>query len=175
MNAFRAVLADPPLRFVTRSPKGEGRSALRHYETHSRETVLDHWPVRNMVDRDAGLSLWVPSPFLLDGLWLIEQWGFSFSGTAFCWVKTNRSGAGYFMGCGCTTRKNAELCLLGRRGSPPILAHDVRELIVSPRREHSRKPDEQYERIERLCAGPGAMGAPTLAGMDGLMRRGQQI
>jgi N6-adenosine-specific RNA methylase IME4 len=30
----------------------------------------------------------------------------------------------------------------------------VRKLIVSPRREHSRKPDEAYERIEALCDGP---------------------
>jgi N6-adenosine-specific RNA methylase IME4 len=58
------------------------------------------------------------------------------------------------LGLGFTTRKNVELCLLGKRGRPPIRAHDVRELIVSPRRQHSRKPDEQYERIERLCDGP---------------------
>ena len=31
---------------------------------------------------------------------------------------------------------------------------NVRKLIVSPRREHSRKPDEVYERIEALCEGP---------------------
>jgi N6-adenosine-specific RNA methylase IME4 len=55
---------------------------------------------------------------------------------------------------GMTTRKGAEICLLGKRGSPRIHAHDVRELIVAPRREHSRKPDEQYARIERLCDGP---------------------
>jgi N6-adenosine-specific RNA methylase IME4 len=44
--------------------------------------------------------------------------------------------------------------LIGRRARPPIKAHDVRELIVSPRRKHSQKPDEQYERIERLVDGP---------------------
>jgi hypothetical protein len=44
--------------------------------------------------------------------------------------------------------------LLGRRGRPPIKARDVRELIVTPRRKHSQKPDEQYERIERLVDGP---------------------
>jgi N6-adenosine-specific RNA methylase IME4 len=55
---------------------------------------------------------------------------------------------------GKTTRKNAEDCWLGKRGNPRVQAHDVRELIVAPRREHSRKPDEQYERIERLAGGP---------------------
>jgi N6-adenosine-specific RNA methylase IME4 len=57
---------------------------------------------------------------------------------------------------GMTTRKGAEICLLGKRGNPRIRAHDVRELIVAPRREHSQKPDEQYERIERLVDGPYA-------------------
>lgn len=58
------------------------------------------------------------------------------------------------MGGGYGTRKNAEICWLGRRGNPKRRSRDVRELIVAPRREHSRKPDEQYGRIERLCAGP---------------------
>ncbi len=53
-----------------------------------------------------------------------------------------------------TTRANIELCWLGRRGNPIRLDKGVRELIVAPRREHSRKPDEVFERIERYCAGP---------------------
>jgi N6-adenosine-specific RNA methylase IME4 len=72
----------------------------------------------------------------------------------FAWVKLNPSGVGFHLGLGLTTRKNIELCLLARRGHPRIHAHDVRELIVAPRREHSRKPDEQYARIERLVDGP---------------------
>ncbi len=58
------------------------------------------------------------------------------------------------MALGHTTRKNTELCWLGRRGNPKRLDKGVRELIVAPVREHSRKPDEIYERIERFCAGP---------------------
>ena len=58
------------------------------------------------------------------------------------------------MGNGYGTRQNSEICWLGRRGSPRRKAKDVRELIIAQRREHSRKPDEQYERIEALCAGP---------------------
>ena len=103
---------------------------------------------------DAWLFLWVPRPHLPFGLQLIERWGFRYSGKAFAWAKQNPSGVGWHMGTGFTTRKNTEDCLLGRRGRPPINAHDVRELIVSPRRKHSQKPDEQYERIERLVDGP---------------------
>jgi len=79
--------------------------------------------------------------------------GFKYSGKAFTWAKQNPSGRGWHFGLGFTTRKNTESCWFGRRGKPKILAHDVSELIVVPRREHSRKPDEQYERVERLCAG----------------------
>jgi N6-adenosine-specific RNA methylase IME4 len=58
------------------------------------------------------------------------------------------------MGNGYGTRHNAEVCWLGRRGSPQRKSKAVRELIIAPRREHSRKPDEIYGRIEELCDGP---------------------
>jgi N6-adenosine-specific RNA methylase IME4 len=57
-------------------------------------------------------------------------------------------------GPGLTTRKNCEFVILGKRGQPKRLARDVFELVVAPRREHSRKPDEVYLRIQRYCAGP---------------------
>ncbi len=58
------------------------------------------------------------------------------------------------MGCGYWTRSGPEQCLLATRGHPSAKSHSVRKLIVSPRREHSRKPDEAYDRIEQLCDGP---------------------
>jgi N6-adenosine-specific RNA methylase IME4 len=58
------------------------------------------------------------------------------------------------MGTGYWTRANPEPCLLFTRGKPKRLSSAVRKLLIAPRREHSRKPDEQYDRIEELCAGP---------------------
>jgi N6-adenosine-specific RNA methylase IME4 len=52
------------------------------------------------------------------------------------------------------TRKNVEVCWLGRRGNPKRLSCGVRELLIAPVREHSRKPDEIYQRIEDFCSGP---------------------
>jgi N6-adenosine-specific RNA methylase IME4 len=60
----------------------------------------------------------------------------------------------FFTGMGYTTRKNAELCLLARRGSPKRLRKDIHELIIAPRREHSRKPAEARARIEQYAEGP---------------------
>src|SRR5262245_54996033 len=150
---FGAVLADPPWKYVTYSERGQRRSASRHYKVMMFEEIAT-LPVRDLSARDSWLFLWVPGPHLPFGLQLIERWGFRYSGKAFAWAKQNPSGVGWHMGTGFTTRKNTEDCLLGRRGRPPIKAHDVRELIVSPRRKHSQKPDEQYERIERLVDGP---------------------
>jgi len=146
---FGAILADPPWKYVTYSE----RSASRHYKVMTFEEIAT-LPVRDVAAPDAWLFLWVPGPHLPFGLQLMERWGFRYSGKAFAWAKQNPSGVGWHMGTGFTTRKNTEDCLLGRRGRPPIKAHDVRELIVAPRRKHSQKPDEQYALIERLVDGP---------------------
>lgn len=60
----------------------------------------------------------------------------------------------FHVGMGYTSRKNSELLLLGRRGNPKRLSKAVRELMIAARREHSRKPDETFTRIEAYCDGP---------------------
>jgi len=67
----------------------------------------------------------------------------------------NGDGLGTQMGMGHYTRANTEPCLLAVRGSMPVSSHDIQALIMSPVREHSRKPDDQYRKIESLYpAGP---------------------
>src|SRR5690606_13641357 len=96
---------------------------------------------------------------------IAKAWGFRFSGNGFVWVKLNSKyriidGERYFneesifKGMGYGTRKTCEFCLLFRIGTPARLDRGVGEVIILPRREHSRKPEEQYERIERFCEGP---------------------
>ena len=85
---------------------------------------------------------------------LIKAWGFEYKTVAFTWIKQNRKSEGIFLGMGHWTRANAEVCLLATRGSPSRIAKDVHQVIMSPVRDHSRKPDEAAERIERLLAGP---------------------
>lgn len=148
-----AIVTDPGVAFVARSAKGEARTPQAHYRCEPFEH-LAALPVAAIAACDAFLFLWVPlrSAFLVRPL--MEAWGFNFSGSAFVWVKENKSGVGWFMGNGYGTRHNAEVCWLGRRGSPQRKSKAVRELIIAPRREHSRKPDEIYRRIEALCVGP---------------------
>jgi N6-adenosine-specific RNA methylase IME4 len=97
---------------------------------------------------------------------VMEAFGFQFSGKGFTWVKILKSlgrkprlistadiGMALCMGGGKTSRKNSESCWLGRRGKPQILSHSVREVIIAPIGEHSRKPDEFYARAEQFCPG----------------------
>lgn len=150
---FPVIYADPPWEFKVYSGKGKMRSAERHYDTMSLDDIAA-LPVDKLAAENCALFLWAVMPELPGALDLIKAWGFNYKTAGFVWVKQNRSGEGLFTGMGYWTRANAEVCLLATRGSPQRLAMDVHQVIMSPVREHSRKPDEAAPRISRLLAGP---------------------
>jgi N6-adenosine-specific RNA methylase IME4 len=161
-GGFPCVLADVPSRFKSNSELKPGRNALRHYACHSMATIAT-LPVASVVSPDALLWFWTTGPLLAIGahLEVMRAWGFEPTAMGFVWIKLNPNAAtlffserDLFFGPGLTTRKNAEYVILGRRGRPERLAKDVFEIIISPRREHSRKPDETYRRIEKYSRGP---------------------
>ena len=111
-------------------------------------------PVAKWAAPDCLLFLWATNPRLRDGLSVTDS-GASNTGRSEIRLGKNPSAQRKFcMGTGYYTRANAELCLLGRRGKPRVLSRAESMLIVSPRREHSRKPEETESEIERLVAGP---------------------
>lgn len=145
---YRVILADPPWQFrVWNKDTGAGRSAESHYPTMDIDSLCAMKPP---ADKNAALFMWAVWPSLPDAIRLMQSWGFEYKTVAFVWVKMNKSGIGTFVGMGYYTRANTEPCLLGVRGSMPVSARNVQALIMSPVREHSRKPDEQYKKIERL-------------------------
>jgi N6-adenosine-specific RNA methylase IME4 len=166
---FKAILADPPWRFKTYNEEGRKRcpdwkrfkgSPARHYETMSANEIAA-LPVAEVAADDAVLFMWISWPMLADAMSLIEAWGFTFKTCAFDWMKARiqqidifRDDADALMGMGYWTRANSEPCLLATRGKPKRLHADVRQGIIEPRREHSRKPDCVHARIERLVDGP---------------------
>jgi len=150
---YKAMLVDPPWAFRTWSAKGTGRSAISHYDTMSVDE-LAVLPVAELAASDCALFLWAYAPLLDRAFDLMAAWGFTFKTRVFSWVKTTKSGQGFPFGLGYYTRPNSEIVLLGTRSKPKVLSHSVPELIIAPRREHSRKPDETRERIEQLVAGP---------------------
>lgn len=157
---YRVIYADPPWRFSNFSEKGEGRNAIAHYDCMSFEDLCSI-PVSEWAEKDCVLLLWATDPLLPKALELIKEWGFGFKTVGFYWAKINKGAdlnslcaSDFFTGLGYWTRANVEQCLLATRGRPKRLAKDVRRLMVEKRREHSRKPDEIYSRIERLVQGP---------------------
>lgn len=156
LGRYGCIAADPPWQFRTWSKKGEGRSP--DYPVMSMDEIKA-LPVADLAADNCALLLWVTNPTLPQGLEVLARWGFVYKSIAFCWAKTTTRtdstwAPKYHIGLGYWSRANVELCLLGVRGKPKRLARDVRQLIVSPRREHSRKPEEFYSSAERLVAGP---------------------
>jgi N6-adenosine-specific RNA methylase IME4 len=164
---FACVLADPPWFFRTRTDFVSKRDPRHHYKGGVMSIKdIAALPVGDVASPDAHLFLWVTGPVLEQAFGVIKAWGFRYSGIAFTWVKLKKShdphqlrilptaDGDFHVGLGFTTRKNAEFCLLARRGNAKRIAKNIRELIIAPRREHSRKPDEVHPRIERYAAGP---------------------
>jgi N6-adenosine-specific RNA methylase IME4 len=153
---FDVIYADPPWTFRTWSNEGKDRSPEKHYDCMSLADIRA-LPVSDIAADNCALFLWVTDPLLPEGLKLMEAWGFKFKTIAFVWAKLNKSAPptlwterDFFTGLGYWTRANPELCLLGTRGKPKRVSKSVRRLVVSPRREHSRKPDEIAEKIDDL-------------------------
>jgi N6-adenosine-specific RNA methylase IME4 len=157
---YGVIYADPPWNFKNFSEKGTGRNAVAHYECmdFGKLAALEpqRWAAKNCV-----LFMWATDPLLPKAIELIEAWGFTYKTVGFYWAKTNKraqldslSPDDFFTGLGYWTRANVEQCLLATRGAPPRMAKDVKRLVIEPRREHSRKPDQIYDRIKRLARGP---------------------
>jgi N6-adenosine-specific RNA methylase IME4 len=149
---FRVILADPPWKFRTWSKRGLKRSPDRHYRTMTLKQIKA-LPIAELAAKDAVLLLWATWPHLQQALEVIEAWGFTYKTCAFVYIKQTARG-GLHWGTGYWTRANSEPCLLATRGHPKRKHADVHQVILAPRREHSRKPADVYERTERLLRGP---------------------
>ena len=159
---YRTIVVDPPWKF---SAGTKGRP--QHYPRMT-DAEIGALPIRDLAHPDgANIFLWVTSPKAFHIPAIVQAWRLRYSGRAFVWIKTHavmaRGGEPLFLhrdslhtGTGFTTRKNAEDCLLLKIGKPPRLSKKTHEIIVSPVREHSRKPDEFYRRVEGFSAGPYA-------------------
>jgi N6-adenosine-specific RNA methylase IME4 len=152
-GGYRVILADPPWHFRLHSEKGEAKSPQAHYETMPIEEICA-LPVRGLADpAGCALVLWCTAPTLQLGMRVLEAWGFAYS-SAGAWAKQGRAGGGWTFGTGYRYRSAAEFWLLGTMGQPTQKARNIRNLIVAPVREHSRKPDQMHEAIERQWPGP---------------------
>ncbi len=168
MGKYGAILIDPPWAFKTYGGDSATphRSANDHYKTMPLHKLAG-LPVPENASRSCALFMWVVSSHLDAALDLFRVWGFRQKSLAFVWVKSKNGAAeqGAFflddayddqhpLSMGYRTRQQCELCLLATKGKPAVRDRGVRQLIIAPRREHSRKPDDQYTRIQSLVDGP---------------------
>lgn len=171
---FGLIYADPPWRVATYSEKGRNRlpdGDVGHYETMSLDE-LKSIPVADVAAKDCMLIMWIIDTHMPQALELGAAWGFEYKTVGLYWPKLRKLGAdgkpgrpaktpeGEFpTGMGYWTRANPEQALLFTRGKPTRIDKGVPKLlpfedypmtITAARREHSRKPDEVYARLDRL-------------------------
>ena len=145
---YQIIYADPPWAFNFKNRRGLSDEAKgRLYDTMTADDIMA-LPVSDIADDNSLLFLWVMNSELPLALEVMGAWGFAYKTVGFVWVKTRKSK--YHFGGGNWTRSNPEICLLGTRGSPKRISASVRNLLFSPLREHSRKPDEARDEIVNL-------------------------
>jgi N6-adenosine-specific RNA methylase IME4 len=155
-SRFATVLADPPWQFVNRTGKiAPEHRRLSRYGTMTLQEIMD-LPVNDIAKPTAHLYLWVPNALLPDGLAVMKAWGFTYKSNL-VWHKVRKDGGSDGRGVGFYFRNVTEIILFGARGkNTRTLAPGRRQvnLLATRKREHSRKPDEQYKIIEECSAGP---------------------
>jgi N6-adenosine-specific RNA methylase IME4 len=146
------IYADPPWPYnQRRNGSTRFRSGVHGHYPVMTVAEIAALPVRALAEPRALLYLWSTFPRLEEALGVIRAWGFSYLTDGFVWMKTNPKEGTIYHGTGFYSKANAEVCLLARRGRAIKPAVDtVSSAILAPRREHSRKPDEAAERIERM-------------------------
>lgn len=165
---FDLIVADPPWTHDSWSKRGRQRAPSAHYKVQPLDWICD-FPVPALAAKHTHLMLWITGPHMVRGdhIRVMDAWGFKPSSMGFVWLKQLQGTAqgrffappithrDFFMGLGHTTRQNAEFVVFGRKGRPRRNSRSVHQLIVEPRREHSRKPEQFYERAEAYV-GPHA-------------------
>ena len=140
---YNIIYADPPWRYN----KNWGNGCVKHhYETMTFEDIKN-MDIKGMSEDNCHLYLWVTNPFLQEGFELLKKWGFKYKQTI-TWIKTYKSGDP-IMGLGYYFRVCTEHCLFAVKGKLPRIKKDMKNIIISPQRKHSQKPDEFRDIIIR--------------------------
>ncbi len=153
---YSTILADPPWRFNNRTGKmAPEHKRLNRYPTMKLEDICS-LPVSEIAEETAHLYMWVPNALLPDGLEVMKKWGFNYK-TNLIWYKIRKDGGPDRRGVGFYFRNVTEIILFGVRGKNVRTLQPGRSqenIISTQKREHSRKPDEQYKLIEACSWAP---------------------
>lgn len=153
---FGTILADPPWQFQNKTGKvAPEHKRLARYATMTLSDICS-LPVEGLAAPTSHLYLWVPNALLPEGLQVMEAWGFQYKSNI-VWHKVRKDGGSDGRGVGFYFRNVTEILLFGVRGKnartlPP--GRSQVNMLQTRKREHSRKPDEQYDLIEACSSGP---------------------
>ena len=154
-GSFRTVLVDPPWRFQHRTGKvSPEHGRLKRYNTMTLNEIANT-PVGDFAADKAHLYLCVPNSMILEGLYVMDRWGFVYK-TNLVWYKIRKDGGPDGRGMGFYFRNVTEIVLFGTKGGLRTLApgRTQTNIIVSRKTGHSRKPDDLYRIIESCSPGP---------------------
>ena len=153
---FKTILADPPWQFQNRTGKvAPEHKRLNRYMTLSLEEIKA-LPVADAAAETSHLYMWVPNALLPEGLAVLAAWGYTYKSNI-VWSKVRKDGGPDGRGVGFYFRNVTELLLFGTRGKNARTLAPGRSqvnMIATRKREHSRKPDEQYKLITNCSPGP---------------------
>ncbi len=153
---FGTILCDPPWQFQNRTGKvAPEHKRLSRYGTLKLEEIMK-LPVSKIAAEACHLYLWCPNALLPEGLAVMQAWGFQYKSNL-VWHKIRKDGGSDGRGVGFYFRNVTELILFGVRGKNARTLQPGRtqvNYLASRKREHSRKPDEQYKLIEACSRGP---------------------
>lgn len=153
---FSTILADPPWQFTNRTGKmAPEHRRLARYSTMKLDEIAT-LPISDLAAPTSHLYLWCPNALLPEGLAVMRAWGFNYKSNL-VWHKVRKDGGSDGRGVGFYFRNVTELILFGVRGKNARTLGPGRSqvnLLATRKREHSRKPDEQYDIIEACSPGP---------------------
>jgi site-specific DNA-methyltransferase (adenine-specific) len=148
---YQIIYADPPWKYNSRANhKTRFRGgACGHYNLMTMNEIKK-LPIPELAADNCALFMWCTFPYLNKQIELFDYWGLRYRTVGFTWIKMNKKNGKPFFGVGYYAKSNAEVCLLGMKGQLKPVSNKVSSVIITPRREHSRKPDEARERIVEL-------------------------
>lgn len=127
---YNIIYADPPWTYKVWTAKGGHKSASAHYDCMPKEEIQDMGDTINKISSDdCILFLWVTMPNLIEGIELIEKWGFKYKTCGFNWVKIYSNGKPV-IGLGYWTRANSELCLIATKGKPKRISKKISQIVI---------------------------------------------
>ena len=156
---FSILYADPPWHYngklqfdktaTIENNKGWNKDVFVSAANFKYPTIktsdLKKLDIKSIAENDSLLFMWTTNPHLQQAIELGAAWGFEYKTVAFVWNKMAHNPGQY-------TMSYCELCLLFKRGriSHPRGARNIKQLINCPRKQHSEKPTQVADNIEKM-------------------------